>query len=62
MARVESFLPQFRDTHLKTMAPEEFARHKASLITNFLEPPKKLVSECSLHWSEITNETREWKR
>ena len=55
-------MPQFRNEVLAKLTPEEFARHQASLCTNLLEPPKKLVSECHMHWAEVTNETREWRR
>ena len=62
LARVESFLPQFRDEILAKLTPEEFERHKTSLVTNLLEPPKRLVSEVGVLWAEVVNETREWKR
>ncbi len=62
VGRVEAFLQQFREEVLATLAPEEFTRHKASLITNLLEPPKKLTGEASMHWGEIVNGTQEWQR
>lgn len=42
--------------------PEQFQRHKASLITNLLEPCKTLGEETSLLWSEVVNSTLEWQR
>jgi insulysin len=62
LARVESFLPQFRNEILAKLTPEAFAQHKTSLVTNLLEPPKRLSSEVGVHWAEVVNETREWKR
>lgn len=62
LARVEAFLPQFRNDVLAALTPEALAKHKASLVTNLLEPPKTLAGECALRWAEVTNETREWRR
>lgn len=59
---MEAFLPRFRDDVLAQLSPEALAKHKASLVTNLLEPPKTLVGECHLLWAEVTNETREWQR
>jgi secreted Zn-dependent insulinase-like peptidase len=62
LERVQAFLPRFRDEVLAPLTPEALAKHKASLVNNLLEPPKTLVGECGLHWAEVTNETREWRR
>lgn len=40
----------------------DFERHKKSLVTNLLEPPKTLSSEVSKHWSEIINCSYLWDR
>ncbi len=60
--RVEAFLPRFREEVLAALSPEALGKHKASLVNNLLEPPKTLVGECGMHWAEVTNETREWRR
>jgi len=59
--RLEAFLVQFQ-TVLSSLPPSELERHKKALVTNLLEPPKKLVGEAGMHWGEIVNETREWRR
>lgn len=62
LERVEAFLPRFREETLAALTPEALAKHRASLVTNLLEPPKTLVGECSLLWAEVVNETHEWRR
>lgn len=42
--------------------PEQYARHKASLVTNILEPYKTLGQEASFLWSEVENATLDWQR
>jgi len=59
--RLEAFLLQVQSL-LSSLPPAELERHKKALITNLLEPPKKLVGEAGMHWGEIVNETREWRR
>ena len=61
LKRLESLLSKFRSL-LSSLPPAELGRHKRALSTNLLEPPKKLVGEAGMHWGEIVNETREWKR
>lgn len=61
LKRLEAFLWQFRSL-LSSLPPVELEKHKKALITNLLEPPKKLVGQAGMHWGEIVNETREWKR
>ena len=61
LERLEAFLLQFHSV-LSSLPSSELERHKKALITNLLEPPKKLVGEAGMHWGEIVNETREWRR
>lgn len=42
---MEAFLPRFRDDVLAPLTPEALAKHKASLVTQLLDPPKTLVGE-----------------
>lgn len=60
--RLEAFLGQFHREILTVLSSSELERHKEALITNLLEPPKKMVGEASMHWEEIVNGTLEWKR
>lgn len=45
LERVEAFLPRFRDEVLAPLTPEALGKHKASLVTQLLDPPKTLVGE-----------------
>lgn len=63
LERVDAFLTRFREDLAAQSSDETLlGKHKASLVANLLEPPKTLVGEALLHWAEVANETREWRR
>ena len=48
----QSFLFEFKDT-LSNMADDEFAQHKAGLITKLNEKPQRLSQLSDLYWQQI---------
>ncbi|GAB6025052.1 hypothetical protein CHUAL_010157 [Chamberlinius hualienensis] len=59
--RIEAFLLSM-ESYLEEMSDDEFERHRESLIALRLEKPKKLFSQTSKYWNEITCQQYNFER
>lgn len=60
-SRIDAFLRQYSDT-LDKMAPEEFERHRASLIHAATEADKSLAEESTRYWYHISSQYYDFLR
>ena len=59
--RSKIFLKRFL-AELKGMEEGDLRKHKASLTTKYLEPPKRLSAEFAQWWGEIQYDDLQWER
>lgn len=59
--RIEAFLYSMKN-YLTEISDEEFERHKEALAAIRLEKPKKLYSQTSKYWNEITSQQYNFDR
>ncbi|XP_072026752.1 insulin-degrading enzyme-like [Amphiura filiformis] len=59
--RIEAFLKSM-ETHIEEMEEEAYQKHVTALALRRLEKPKKLTSEASKHWVEITSKQYNFDR